>query len=133
MHGVEATARENGAALAALPADGVAVFPGDDPYTGLWRERAGTRARLEFGLDARCAVHADARAAPAGFALRLPGATLDVRLAIDGRAQRAQRAGGGRLLPRDRRAACRDRPTGWPLSAGRAAGCAAWHGRRRCA
>jgi len=84
MHGVEATARENGAALAALPADGVAVFPGDDPHTGLWRELAGTRARIEFGLDARCAVHADARAAPAGFAMHLPGATVDVRLAIEG-------------------------------------------------
>jgi hypothetical protein len=51
VHGtVEATARENGAAIAALPADGVAVFPADDPHVrrdvaGL----AGTRRVLEFG------------------------------------------------------------------------------------
>nr|WP_208296241.1 UDP-N-acetylmuramoyl-tripeptide--D-alanyl-D-alanine ligase [Telluria antibiotica] len=58
MHTVEAVARENGAVLQALPADGVAVFPGDDEYTALWRELAGDRKVMTFGLDDRCDVRA---------------------------------------------------------------------------
>ncbi|WP_296946236.1 UDP-N-acetylmuramoyl-tripeptide--D-alanyl-D-alanine ligase [uncultured Massilia sp.] len=58
MHTVEAVARENGAVLAALPADGVAVFPGDDAYTDLWRGLAGERAVLTFGLSDACDVRA---------------------------------------------------------------------------
>jgi UDP-N-acetylmuramoyl-tripeptide--D-alanyl-D-alanine ligase len=58
MHTVEAVARENGAVLAALPADGVAVFPGDDEYTGLWRALAGDRQVLTFGLSDDCDVSA---------------------------------------------------------------------------
>jgi UDP-N-acetylmuramoyl-tripeptide--D-alanyl-D-alanine ligase len=50
MHTVEAVARENGAVLAGLPADGVAVFPHGDEFTGLWRELAGARRCLTFGL-----------------------------------------------------------------------------------
>ena len=53
MHSVEAVARENGAAIAALPADGVAVFPADDAYSPLWRELAGTRACLCFACEPR--------------------------------------------------------------------------------
>jgi UDP-N-acetylmuramoyl-tripeptide--D-alanyl-D-alanine ligase len=58
MHTVEAVARENGAVLAALKDDGVAVFPGDDEYTPLWRELAGGREVLTFGLSAQCDVSA---------------------------------------------------------------------------
>jgi UDP-N-acetylmuramoyl-tripeptide--D-alanyl-D-alanine ligase len=58
MHTVEAVARENGSVLAALPDDGVAVFPGDDEYTDLWRELAGERAVLTFGLSEACDVRA---------------------------------------------------------------------------
>jgi UDP-N-acetylmuramoyl-tripeptide--D-alanyl-D-alanine ligase len=58
MHTVEAVARENGSVLAALPADGVAVFPGDDEYTALWRGLAGARAVLTFGLSSECDVSA---------------------------------------------------------------------------
>ena len=58
MHTVEAVARENGAVLAALPAEGVAVFPGDEEYTGLWRELAGEHRVLTFGLNAACDVSA---------------------------------------------------------------------------
>ena len=84
MKSVEAVARENGAVLGALPADGVAVFPGDDPHAPLWRALAGARARLEFGLDPALAVHAAPDARPQGFELALPGARIAVRLAIDG-------------------------------------------------
>jgi UDP-N-acetylmuramoyl-tripeptide--D-alanyl-D-alanine ligase len=58
MHTVEAVARENGAVLQALPADGVAVFPGDDEYTELWRGLAGGRKVLTFGLTDACDVSA---------------------------------------------------------------------------
>ena len=43
MGTVEAVARENGCALAALPADGVAVFPAHDEHTPIWRELAGAQ------------------------------------------------------------------------------------------
>ena len=49
MHTVQAVAEENGAVPAALPADGVAVFPHDDAYTPLWRRLAGARRCLSFG------------------------------------------------------------------------------------
>jgi UDP-N-acetylmuramoyl-tripeptide--D-alanyl-D-alanine ligase len=43
MATVEAVARENGAVLARC-ADGVAVFPADDPYTALWRPGQAAQA-----------------------------------------------------------------------------------------
>ncbi len=49
MASVEAVARENGAVLQALPADGVAVFPAGDEYTALWQSLAGTCRVLCFG------------------------------------------------------------------------------------
>jgi UDP-N-acetylmuramoyl-tripeptide--D-alanyl-D-alanine ligase len=58
MHTVEAVARENGAVLESLPTGGVAVFPGDDAYTDLWRGLAGERAVLTFGLSDACDVSA---------------------------------------------------------------------------
>ena len=50
MHTVEAVARENGAALAGLKDDGVAVFPHGDEFTPIWLELAGARRTLTFGL-----------------------------------------------------------------------------------
>ena len=61
MHTVEAVARENGAAIQALPAEGVAVFPADDVYTPVWRELAGARHSLCFALDAEADLTATAR------------------------------------------------------------------------
>ena len=51
MKTVEAVARENGAAIAALPAGGTAVFPEGDIYTALWRGLAGARPVRTFALD----------------------------------------------------------------------------------
>ncbi|HEU4850788.1 MAG TPA: UDP-N-acetylmuramoyl-tripeptide--D-alanyl-D-alanine ligase [Telluria sp.] len=54
MHTVEAVARENGCVIAGLPEHGVAVFPGDDEYTPIWRELAearGERKVITFGLS----------------------------------------------------------------------------------
>ena len=59
MGTVEAVARENGAVIGALAPSGVAVFPSDDDYTGLWRELAAGRRVLSFSdTDAGADVHA---------------------------------------------------------------------------
>ncbi len=60
MQTVEAVAQENGAVITALPADGVAVFPADDVYSGLWAQLAGARRTLCFASTAhvRAGVYA---------------------------------------------------------------------------
>ena len=63
MHTVVAVARENGAALAALADDGVAVFPHGDEFTPVWRELAGARAVITFGLSKDAEVSCTHRAA----------------------------------------------------------------------
>ncbi|HEU4460588.1 MAG TPA: UDP-N-acetylmuramoyl-tripeptide--D-alanyl-D-alanine ligase [Methylibium sp.] len=61
MAGIEAVARENGAAIEALGPQGVAVFPHDDEHTALWRALAGARAAWSFALDdERATVNASA-------------------------------------------------------------------------
>jgi len=62
MHTVQAVALENGAVLAALEADGVAVYPVDDAYAPVWRQLAGARRNVGF---VQALPAADA-AAPAG-------------------------------------------------------------------
>jgi UDP-N-acetylmuramoyl-tripeptide--D-alanyl-D-alanine ligase len=74
MHTVEAVAQENGAVLAALPNDGVAVYPGDDTYTTLWRALAngrGQRRSITFGLSAECDVRATSTATDFGSTLNV--------------------------------------------------------------
>jgi UDP-N-acetylmuramoyl-tripeptide--D-alanyl-D-alanine ligase len=85
MHTVEAVARENGSVLAALPADGVAVFPGDDDYTALWRGLARCDV-LTFGLSEDCDVRASYASTGFGNALQVtaPGAQFTVQLAAAG-------------------------------------------------
>ena len=60
MATVEAAARENGAVIEALDAQGVAVFPADDAFAPLWRQMAGARRGLTFALQAPADVHAQA-------------------------------------------------------------------------
>ncbi len=59
MQTVEAVARENGSVFAALPQDGVAVFPAEDVYGPVWQSLAGGRRCVTFGAatgDVRCAA-----------------------------------------------------------------------------
>jgi len=94
MATVEAVARENGSAIAALGDDGVAVFPADDAHAAIWREIAGARRTITFALHEAADVsgsavwHGDhwivAMQTPAGaatFTLRL-GGTHNVRNAL---------------------------------------------------
>jgi UDP-N-acetylmuramoyl-tripeptide--D-alanyl-D-alanine ligase len=46
---VEAVARENGSVFDALPWQGVAVFPAENPFTMLWTGLAGARPCMTFG------------------------------------------------------------------------------------
>ena len=71
MASVEAVARENGAVIRHLPADGVAVFPADDDFTALWREEAGTRRVLSFGLTPQADVSATYQAGTFGSSLQV--------------------------------------------------------------
>ncbi len=86
MHTVEAVARENGSVLQALPADGTAVFPGDDDYTALWRGLAGDRKLLTFGLGEACDVRATYAPSAFGSDLQVvaPTATFAIKLSAAG-------------------------------------------------
>ena len=68
MVSVAAVAEENGAVISALPADGVAVFPADDAYAGVWRELAGARRVLSFALQGAADLTLDAAQQPAWLA-----------------------------------------------------------------
>ena len=85
MHTVEAVARENGAVLQALAPNGVAVFPGDDQYTDLWRGLAACDV-ITFGLNDTCDVRADYTSNGFGSDLQVSarGAQFAIKLAAAG-------------------------------------------------
>ncbi len=87
MATVEAVARENGSVLAALGPGGVAVFPADEEFTPLWKEQAGARPCITFGVSA-----GDITAAGANWqgghwqvGLETPAGPLGYQLHIAGR------------------------------------------------
>lgn len=86
MRSVAEVAQEHAAAIAALPEDGIAVFNGDDAHAAVWRAAAGAREIRDFGIDARCAVHATPRLDEQGarFELHAPEGCIDVRLRVPG-------------------------------------------------
>jgi UDP-N-acetylmuramoyl-tripeptide--D-alanyl-D-alanine ligase len=59
MATVQAVAQENGAVIAALDAQGVAVFPADDAFTPLWQTLAGSRQVLRFAVLSQPGCEAD--------------------------------------------------------------------------
>ncbi len=56
MASVAAVALENGAAIEALPANGVAVYPADDLQAPVWHTQAGSRPQLTFALHGQADV-----------------------------------------------------------------------------
>ncbi|WP_426173396.1 UDP-N-acetylmuramoyl-tripeptide--D-alanyl-D-alanine ligase [Massilia sp. TWR1-2-2] len=80
MHTVEAVALENGAVLAGLPKNGIAVYPGDDIYTPLWARLADQRRSITFGLDGQCDVGCT-------HAVQAFGSALSVSVRIGGQQQ----------------------------------------------
>ncbi|RYY93344.1 MAG: UDP-N-acetylmuramoylalanyl-D-glutamyl-2, 6-diaminopimelate--D-alanyl-D-alanine ligase, partial [Comamonadaceae bacterium] len=88
MATVEAVARENGSVYAALPRNGVAVFPAGDEWSPLWTQLADRRATLTFGdassgadillagsewLQGQWVVRASTPAGPLQFRLHIAG------------------------------------------------------------
>jgi UDP-N-acetylmuramoyl-tripeptide--D-alanyl-D-alanine ligase len=73
-----------------LPADGVAVFPldaeGGGAHAGIWRQAAGQRRVLSFGLDASAEVGADVHLEDGVqvMQVRAPGTVFEVRLSVLG-------------------------------------------------
>jgi UDP-N-acetylmuramoyl-tripeptide--D-alanyl-D-alanine ligase len=51
MATVEAVALEHASVIHALAADGVAVFPADDPFAGIWRTAATGNRIVDFALE----------------------------------------------------------------------------------
>nr|WP_246464518.1 UDP-N-acetylmuramoyl-tripeptide--D-alanyl-D-alanine ligase [Undibacterium seohonense] len=90
MQTVEAVAIENGAVIQGLPGDGVAVFPANDTYTAIWKEFAGQRKTLTFGLDLNSERRADvsgsfvAQEFGSDIQMSIQGETVMVRLAAAG-------------------------------------------------
>ena len=92
MASVEAVAAENGSAISALPADGVAVYPADDAQAGVWQALAGSRRQLRFALQAGVAAElgaqagwvADAQGGHWQMALRTPAGSTALRLQAPG-------------------------------------------------
>jgi len=86
MQSVLEVAKEHAASIEALPADGIAVFNGDDDYAHIWRQAAGTRTVRDFGLDSRCAVHATPRLTATGSELDMhtPEGRVNVVLQVAG-------------------------------------------------
>ncbi|GAB4479187.1 MAG: UDP-N-acetylmuramoyl-tripeptide--D-alanyl-D-alanine ligase [Burkholderiaceae bacterium] len=86
MASVEATAHENGAAIAALPPDGVAVFPADDPCASIWRTLAATRRIIDFARSAHAVVTAAAEPTATGSRLSIatPQGLIETTLGAPG-------------------------------------------------
>lgn len=86
MHSVEATAYENGAVIEALPGDGVAVFPGDDAFCGIWRAMAEGRTVMDFGFEPTAQVFGRYQLSETGarVAADTPQGALDFQLPIAG-------------------------------------------------
>jgi UDP-N-acetylmuramoyl-tripeptide--D-alanyl-D-alanine ligase len=83
LDSVEATARENGAVIEALPSGGTAVFPADDACAPIWRRAAAGRRVLDFALDAPAAVRGHAAVGPQSSTLRLASAAGDIDVSAD--------------------------------------------------
>jgi UDP-N-acetylmuramoyl-tripeptide--D-alanyl-D-alanine ligase len=87
MKSVGAVARENGAVLQALPADGMAVFPADDEFTPVWQHLAEPRITLTFSLDQAADLTAQAEWLDDHWSVRAhtPAGAFSLTLQVAGR------------------------------------------------
>ena len=86
MAGVEAVARENGAVIEALGANGTAVIPSDDAHAAVWQALAGTRPTLTFSLEGPSDLVAEAVWSGDHWAtvLHTPAGATAIRLRVAG-------------------------------------------------
>ncbi|MFQ5609462.1 MAG: UDP-N-acetylmuramoyl-tripeptide--D-alanyl-D-alanine ligase [Woeseiaceae bacterium] len=85
---IDGVARAKGEILRGDIRPGVAILNADDEYFGLWKTWASDVDVLSFGIDGSADVCANGIVADGGgsaFELRMPGASIDVRLALPGR------------------------------------------------
>ena len=92
MATVEAVAQENGEAIKALPAYGIAVFPAHDAYSPLWQTLAGRRQCLRFSMTTSSADPAEVQLLKANWLndhwaveAQTPAGVLRTQLHIAGR------------------------------------------------
>lgn len=81
---LDGVARGKGELLQALPNDATAVINADDVYAPLWRDLAGTRQVVDFGLSPTAIVNAHSIDG-SRFVLSAPSGETEVRLALPGR------------------------------------------------
>ncbi len=83
---VEEVAAENASVYEALPPGGIAIVNADDPHAAYFRERAGGRAVIDFGLEHKAAVRgaASADALAVHVRIALPSGEANATLAIPG-------------------------------------------------
>lgn len=87
MVSVEAVAQENGQVFHHLTPAGVAVYPADDAFAGIWSRMSGTHRQVRFGLNADAEVWADdVRSDALGsiFALHTPLGNAELSLPVPG-------------------------------------------------
>jgi UDP-N-acetylmuramoyl-tripeptide--D-alanyl-D-alanine ligase len=87
---VEGVARAKGEIISGTSSDGVVVLNADDPYFPLWRELAGRRRLVRFGLQTPAEVTAVVREETSNgtgshFDLRMPGMEVSVDMPLPGR------------------------------------------------
>ena len=84
---VAAVARAKGELIERLPPGAVAVLNADDAHCPLWRQLAGSRQIITFGLDQVADVTADCRPLTDGteVELRTPDGSVGTRLGLLGR------------------------------------------------
>lgn len=83
----QAIASAKGEIFQGLDASGIAVINADDPYAALWRQLAGNRHIVDFGLNSQAQISARAIAHPDSnaWSLRLPAGHTEVLLQVPGR------------------------------------------------
>jgi len=83
---VEAIARAKGEIFEGLKHEGTAVIDADEPYADLWRELAGDRHRVEFGLEQKAPVSATyrQRGLASDLVIKTPGGAARAALRAPG-------------------------------------------------
>ncbi len=83
---VEAVARAKAEIIAGLDSQGIAVINADDRYATLWREYAGARKTINFGLHEKALVSAEFQSDRLSnrIQLRLPDGRVTVKLQAPG-------------------------------------------------
>ncbi len=83
---VAAVARAKGEIFAGLPASGIAIINADDEFAPLWREQAGNRTIIEFGLECAGTIHAQwqVRGYGARIAASTPQGSFNADLRVPG-------------------------------------------------